>query len=64
MTANVNFGAGVKTRHRDFTKAFSTWQKVRHAVSGDLVTYLRNVGNNAHSLGCGSDNNKASGVDC
>lgn len=46
MTVNVNFGAGVKTRHRDFTKAFSTWQKVRHAVSGDLVTYLRNVGKN------------------
>lgn len=46
MTANVNFGAGVKTRHRDFTRAFATWQKVRHAVSGDLVTYLRNVGKN------------------
>lgn len=46
MTANVNFGGGVKTRHRDFTKAFSVWRKVRHAVSGDLVTYLRNVGKN------------------
>lgn len=44
--ADVNFGAGVKTRHRDFTNAFATWQKVRHAVSGDLVTYLRNVGKN------------------
>jgi hypothetical protein len=46
MTANVNFGGGVKTRHRDFTRAFNVWQKVRHAVSGDLVTYLRNVGKN------------------
>jgi hypothetical protein len=46
MTANVNFGGGVKTRHRDFDKAFNVWQKVRHAVSGDLVTYLRNVGKN------------------
>lgn len=46
MTANVNYGAGVKTRHRDFTKAFDTWKKVRHAVSGDLVSYLRNVGKN------------------
>ena len=46
MVANVNYGAGVKTRHRDFTKAFDTWQKVRHAVSGDLVSYLRNVGKN------------------
>lgn len=46
MTANVNFGGGVKTRHRDFTNAFATWQKVRHAVSGDLVSYLRNVGKN------------------
>ena len=46
MTANVNYGAGVKTRHRDFTKAFDTWQKVRHAVSGDLVSYLRDVGKN------------------
>lgn len=46
MTANVNYSAGVKTRHRDFTKAFGMWQKVRHAVSGDLVSYLRNVGKN------------------
>lgn len=46
MVANVNYGAGVKTRHRDFTKAFDTWQKVRHAVSGDLVSYLRDVGKN------------------
>ena len=46
MTANVNYGAGVKTRHRDFTKAFEVWQKVRHAVSGDLVSYLRDVGKN------------------
>jgi len=46
MTANVNYGAGVKTRHRDFTNAFGPWQKVRHAVSGDLVSYLRDVGKN------------------
>lgn len=46
MVANVNYGAGVKTRHRDFAKAFEVWQKVRHAVSGDLVSYLRNVGKN------------------
>lgn len=50
MVANVNYGAGVKTRHRDFTEAFDTWQKVRHAVSGDLVSYLRNVGKNEPDL--------------
>lgn len=46
MTANVNYGGGVKTRHRDYDQSFDTWQKVRHAVSGDLVSYLRNVGKN------------------
>jgi Domain of unknown function (DUF4055) len=46
VTANVNFGGGVKTRHRDFNAAYGIWQKVRHAVAGDLVSYLRNVGAN------------------
>lgn len=46
MTVNVNYGAGVKTRHRTYDQAFAIWQKVRHAVAGDLITYLRNVGAN------------------
>ena len=46
MTANVNYGGGVKTRHSTYDKAFGMWQKVRHAVSGDLVSYLRDVGKN------------------
>ena len=58
MTANVNFGGGVKTRHRDFTNAFDTWQKVRHAVSGDLVSYLRNVGKNEPDLEYGAQRQK------
>jgi len=58
MTANVNYGAGVKTRHRDFAKAFDTWQKVRHAVSGDLVSYLRNVGKNEPDLEYGAQRQK------
>lgn len=36
----------VKTKHRDYLKAFESWQKVRHAISGDLVSYLRDVGAN------------------
>lgn len=43
---SINFSSGVKTRHRDYAKAFPIWQKVRHAVAGDLVTYLRDVGQN------------------
>ena len=43
---NVNYGSGVKTRHRDYNKALEVWQKVRHAVSGDLIRYLRDVGQN------------------
>ena len=46
MTTNVNYGGGVKTRHSTYDKAFGMWQKVRHAVSGDLVSYLRDVGKN------------------
>jgi len=46
MTANVNYGSGVKTRHRNYDKAYLIWQKVRHAVSGDLIRYLRDVGQN------------------
>lgn len=46
--ANINAGRGqnVKTRHRTFDEAFAKWQKVRHAISGDLKAYLRNVGAN------------------
>lgn len=37
---------GVKTLHRQYEEAYPKWQKVRHAVSGDLKAYLRDVGAN------------------
>ena len=55
---DVNFGGGVKTRHRDFIEAFDTWQKVRHAVSGNLVSYLRNVGKNEPDTEYGAQRQK------
>lgn len=36
----------VKTCHRDVIVHFNRWQKVRHALSGDLKSYLRDVGAN------------------
>jgi len=39
-------GQDVKTKHRDYDNGFKAWQKVRHALSGDLKSYLRNVGQN------------------
>ncbi|YP_008239713.1 portal protein [Salmonella phage Jersey] len=37
---------GVKTKHREWLHHFNKWQKVRHALEGDLIRYLRNVGGN------------------
>lgn len=47
-TANINAGSGqnVKTRHCDYEKYAPKWQKVRHAIEGELRQYLRNVGKN------------------
>lgn len=36
----------VKTKHSEWQYHVDRWQRVRHAVAGDLVTYLRNVGAN------------------
>lgn len=47
-TANINAGQGqnVKTQHREYQEYYDKWKKVRHALSGDLVQYLRDVGRN------------------
>ncbi|UVX30712.1 portal protein [Klebsiella phage VLCpiS11a] len=47
-TANINAGSGmnVKTLHPDYEKYMPKWQKVRHAIAGELKEYLRNVGKN------------------
>lgn len=37
---------GVKTQHRDWVKHLPKWQRVRHAIAGELVRYLRDVGKN------------------
>ncbi|QEI24519.1 putative portal protein [Salmonella phage SS5] len=39
-------GSGVKTKHREWLHYAPKWQKVRHALAGELVSYLRNVGLN------------------
>lgn len=46
--ANINAGQGqnVKTLHRQYQAYAAQWQKIRHALAGDLKTYLRNVGQN------------------
>ncbi|QNO11717.1 putative structural protein [Escherichia phage vB_EcoS_fTaEco01] len=48
VSANINAGQGqnVKTRHRQYEEYFPKWQKVRHALSGDLTSYLRDVSKN------------------
>lgn len=43
ITSNDN---GVRTKHRDWNHHYPKWKKVRNAVAGDLVSYLRNVGLN------------------
>jgi len=47
-TANINAGQGqnVKTKHRGYDANFEKWRKVRHALAGDLKSYLRDVGRN------------------
>lgn len=37
---------GVKTKHREWNYHFEKWKKVRNAVAGDLIGYLRDVGLN------------------
>lgn len=53
MTANVNYGAGVKTRHRDFAKAFATWQKVREEVDAAGALRLGAERWDLFCVGCG-----------
>ncbi|HGH3558839.1 TPA: DUF4055 domain-containing protein [Salmonella enterica subsp. enterica serovar Typhimurium] len=36
----------VRTKHREWLCHFEKWKKVRNAVAGDLISYLRNVGLN------------------
>lgn len=47
-TANINAGQGqnVKALHRQYKAYAAQWQKIRHALAGDLKTYLRDVGQN------------------
>lgn len=53
--ANINAGQGqnVKTLHRQYQAYAAQWQKIRHALAGDLKTYLRNVGQNEPDLAYG-----------
>lgn len=48
VAANTNTGQGqnVKTIHRQYQAYAGQWQKIRHALAGDLKTYLRDVGQN------------------
>ena len=43
ITANDN---SVRTKHREWEFHCEKWKKVRNAVAGDLISYLRNVGLN------------------
>lgn len=43
ITANDN---SVRTKHREWQFHYEKWKKVRNAVAGDLISYLRNVGLN------------------
>lgn len=36
----------VRTKHREWQFHYEKWKKVRNAVAGDLISYLRNVGLN------------------
>lgn len=46
--ANINAGQGqnVSTRNRQYLAYADQWMKIRHALAGDLKTYLRDVGRN------------------
>jgi len=37
---------GVKTKHREWEYHYAKWKRVRNAIAGDLICYLRNVGLN------------------
>lgn len=43
ITSNDN---SVRTKHREWQFHYEKWKKVRNAVAGDLISYLRNVGLN------------------
>lgn len=36
----------VRTQHREYIANFGKWERIRHAVAGDMRLYLRNVGAN------------------
>lgn len=59
-TANVNAGRGqnVKTLHRQFIEFSPKWKKIRHALAGDLTTYLRDVGKNEPDAAYGRQRQK------
>lgn len=42
----MDFDNSVKTKHREWQFHYEKWKKVRNAVAGDLIEYLRNVGAN------------------
>ena len=42
----MDFDNSVKTKHREWQLHYEKWKKVRNAVAGDLIEYLRNVGAN------------------
>lgn len=42
----MDFDNSVKTKHREWQFHYEKWKKVRNAVAGDLIGYLRNVGAN------------------
>lgn len=42
----MDFDNSVRTKHREWQFHYEKWKKVRNAVAGDLIGYLRNVGAN------------------
>lgn len=49
----AGIGNGVKTRHPEYVRNAPKWEKVRNAVSGDLICYLRDVGKNETDIAYG-----------
>lgn len=48
----------VKTAHREYDANFMKWQRVRHAISGEMRPYLRNVGANEQDAAYGAQRQK------
>jgi len=46
MNGLVTNDSGVKTKHRDWNRSFPKWKRVRNAIAGELIEYLRDVGVN------------------